>query len=111
MPVSLSVPPRPVLRQRLGVRVFCDPAPNDRLSCAHHVRYDLRAMDWSYRMDKTKLIVASLDDPPDDVEYWLSQPPEERLRALEFMRQIAYGYDPATARLQRVLTVISLEEE
>jgi hypothetical protein len=29
----------------------------------------------------------------------------ERLEALEQMRQILYGYDPATTRLQRVLTV------
>jgi hypothetical protein len=62
-------------------------------------------------MDKTKLVVASLDDPPDDVEYWLSRTPEERLAALEFMRQIAYGYDPASARLQRVLTVAQLGED
>ena len=27
-----------------------------------------------------------------------------RLAALEFMRQVMYGYDPTTARLQRVLT-------
>jgi hypothetical protein len=37
--------------------------------------------------------------------YWHSRTPQERLAALELMRQKAYGYDPATARLQRVLEI------
>ena len=31
------------------------------------------------------------------------------LQALELMRQIVYGYDPATARLQRVLEIAQRE--
>ena len=31
------------------------------------------------------------------------------MQALELMRQIIYGYDPATARLQRVFEVVELE--
>ncbi len=57
------------------------------------------------KMDKTKLTVASLHDPPDENEYWHQQTPEARLEALELMRQIIYGYDPSTERLQRLLTV------
>jgi len=56
-------------------------------------------------MDKTKLTAASLNDPPDENEYWHQQTPEARLEALELMRQIIYGYDPSTERLQRLLTV------
>jgi hypothetical protein len=59
-----------------------------------------------FRVDRTKLSVVSLTDPPDDREYWLSRSPEERFEFAELMRQIAYGYDPATARLQRVLEVV-----
>jgi hypothetical protein len=59
----------------------------------------------SVRMDKTVLSVAKLSDASDEREYWLAKSPEERLEALELMRQIVYGYDPATARLQRVLEV------
>lgn len=58
------------------------------------------------KMDKTKLTVASLDDPSDENEYWHRQTLEARLEALELMRQIIYGYDPSTERLQRVLTII-----
>jgi hypothetical protein len=43
--------------------------------------------------------------------YWHSRTPEERLRALELMRQRAYGYDPATARLQRVLEIGQLKRD
>ncbi len=57
------------------------------------------------KMDKTKLTVASLYDPSDENEYWHGQTPEARLEALELMRQINYGYDPSTERLQRSLTI------
>ncbi len=58
-----------------------------------------------FRIDKSKLSVTSLFDKSDDKEYWLSKTPQERLAALELMRQINYGYDPTTARLERVLEI------
>jgi hypothetical protein len=58
------------------------------------------------RVDRTKISVVSLTDPPDDREYWLSRPPQERFEAAELLRQSVYGYDPATARLQRVLEIV-----
>jgi hypothetical protein len=42
--------------------------------------------------------------------FWLSKTPLERLAATELMRQINYGYDPLTARVQRVLTVVELKK-
>jgi hypothetical protein len=45
------------------------------------------------------------------LKYWHSRTPQERLWALELMRQEAYGYDPATARLQRVLEIVQLRKE
>ena len=61
------------------------------------------------RIDRTAFSVVSLHDPPDDKAYWLSKTPQERLQAQEYLRQIAYGYDPATARLQRVFEITQLE--
>ena len=49
--------------------------------------------------------VGSFFDPSDEKEYWLSKTPEERLEAVELMRQIIYGYDPSATRLQRVLEI------
>ena len=57
------------------------------------------------RMDKTVLEVRPLSDQGDDRAYWASKTPLERLEALEFMRQVMYGYNPSTTRLQRVLTI------
>lgn len=45
-----------------------------------------------------------------DRAYWHSRTPQERVAALELMRQKAYGYDPATARLQRVLEITQLKK-
>ena len=59
-----------------------------------------------YRMDKTVFSVTTLSEKSGDREYWLSKTPQERLAALELMRQINYGYDPATSRLQRVLEIV-----
>lgn len=56
-------------------------------------------------MDKSAFSVVSLYEPSDEKEYWLSKTPQERLEAMELMRQIVYGYDPTTERLQRVLEI------
>jgi hypothetical protein len=59
------------------------------------------------RMDKTAFSVVSLfEADAADKAYWRAQSPQARLEALELMREVAYGYDPATARLERVLEVI-----
>jgi hypothetical protein len=57
------------------------------------------------RLDKTAFVVASLFDDPDEKDFWQTKSPQERLGAVELLRQIHYGYDPLTARLQRVLEV------
>jgi hypothetical protein len=59
----------------------------------------------SVRIDRKALSVASLLEASDEKAYWLSKTPHERLRAAELMRQVIYGYDPATTRLQRVLEI------
>ena len=61
------------------------------------------------RLDRSAFNTASLDDESDEREYWRAKSPAERMEALELMRQIVYGYDPATTRLQRVLEVAELE--
>ena len=63
----------------------------------------------NYWLDRGALEVGSLKDKANDRQYWMSKTPEERFEALELLRQIAYGYDPATARLQRVLEVVEFK--
>jgi hypothetical protein len=58
------------------------------------------------RLDKTAFSIVSLDEADEDeMEYWLSKTPYERLEALETLRQIFYGYNPFTERLQRVFEI------
>ncbi len=62
----------------------------------------------SFKIDRNAFSVASLFDETDEKEYWLSKTPYERLQALELMRQIIYGYNPSSTRLQRVFTIAKL---
>jgi hypothetical protein len=57
------------------------------------------------KLDRSAFSVRGLHEKSDEKQYWAQKTPQERLEALELMRQILYGYDPATTRLQRVLTV------
>ena len=54
------------------------------------------------QFDRNSFSVSSLQESNGETEYWLSKTPEERIIAVEFLRQLMYDYDPATERLQRV---------
>jgi hypothetical protein len=58
--------------------------------------------------DKTTFSVTSLSNADDDKAYWHSKSASERLQAIELMRQVIYGYDPASGRLQRIFEVAEL---
>jgi len=61
------------------------------------------------KMDKTQFSMADLWDETDETAYWQTQTPQARLEALELMRQMMYGYDPSTARLERFFEFAQLE--
>ena len=61
-------------------------------------------------MNKTALSFGALHDGGDEKEYWLSKSPQERVHAIETMRQIIYGYDPSTERLQRFFEIIEFQK-
>ncbi len=65
----------------------------------------------SWKMDKASFSVIAISDVSEDKQYWVSRQPAERLAAMEFMRALNYGYDAATTRLQRILTVAPLGED
>jgi hypothetical protein len=54
-------------------------------------------------VDRSVITVGDSRAPSDDKAWWLARTPAERIEALELLREIAFGYDPAAARLQRVL--------
>ncbi len=67
-------------------------------------------IDPRFKMDKTAFRVDSLFDESDEKAYWLAKTPHERLEAVELMRQVVYGYNPASARLQRFFEVVELKK-
>lgn len=54
-------------------------------------------------MDKSVFLVADLEQESDERDFWKQQSPTDRLLALELLRQVMFGYDPLTDRLQRVV--------
>jgi hypothetical protein len=65
-----------------------------------------------FRLDKSAFRVFSSFEEAEaaDRAYWQARTPKERLLAVEFQRQSAYGYNPATARFQRVFEVAQLKQ-
>jgi hypothetical protein len=58
-----------------------------------------------FKLDKTRVVISSLDETTDEISYWAAKTPMERMAAIETMRQIIYGYDQSATRLQRVFTI------
>ena len=65
-------------------------------------------LDKQENLDRTAFSVGSLHDDMEVILYWRQNPPQERIRAVEQMRQILYGYDPAAIRLQKILEITQL---
>ena len=74
------------------------------LSLNIHALYNV-AMD-DRRIDKSLLEFINTLPKEDQIAYWQTRTPADRLRALELLRQIEYGYDPNTTRIQRVLEIV-----
>ena len=65
----------------------------------------------SARSDSSAVrLLSRAEAEKEDRVYWHSKTPAERLAAAEQLRQIAYGYDPATARIQAVFVRTFLKE-
>jgi len=59
-----------------------------------------------FSLEKTAISMRGLHDPDDSHKYWWDKTPQERLAALEYLRYHAYGYDPTTDNVPRVLRVV-----
>lgn len=61
------------------------------------------------RMDRTAVSLGHLHAPSGDRAYWLSRTPGERFAAVEYLRQVAYGYDATVEPVQRVVELAELK--
>jgi len=55
------------------------------------------------KVNRSVISVGSVFEESDEKTFWLTKTPLERLEFVELYREIAFGYDPFTTRLQRVL--------
>ena len=58
-----------------------------------------------FALDRSTLTIGTLADEPDDVGYWLRQPPPMRLAGIEFLRRQFYSYGEARSELRRFLEI------
>ncbi len=64
------------------------------------------------RIDRSTFRAISFDEAEaDDIDYWMSKTPTERIEAGEYLRRWVYGDDQVDAGLQRVLTFVELGED
>ena len=66
-------------------------------------------LEQTFKFDKNSFETNSSDQNFSDVEFWLSKTPEERLSAVEFLREqcfIIQGYD----RLPSIIRKITIRE-
>jgi len=60
------------------------------------------------KIDFSVMDIRSLEtlDDREDVAYWRTRTPTERMMGLETLRQAMYNYDPDTARFPRVFELL-----
>ena len=67
------------------------------------VRQPFPETDWPVRL------LTQEEAEAEDRTYWHSKTPAQRMAAAEQLRQAAFGYDPATARIQAIAQIINLQ--
>jgi len=53
-----------------------------------------------------KISLTDNDNTQQDLEYWLSRPPTERVAAVDFLREQYYG---KTERIKKVVRIVKLK--
>lgn len=56
-------------------------------------------------MDTRTFEVGTFEDEPDDLSYWLSRPPAERLAGIEFLRRQCFDFEAAARELRRFIEI------
>jgi hypothetical protein len=59
-----------------------------------------------FKFDRTVVKKFKLGNEPKDYEFWLRQPPEKRIEAMELLRREYYGEDAFKSGFQRVHRII-----
>ena len=60
-------------------------------------------------LDRSVLTLGTFTEEPDDLSYWLAQPPATRLAGIEFLRRQFYNYGTARSELRRFFEIAERE--
>lgn len=104
--MAICILPR-ITHSRLGAdcgnMIFVNPLPFQFLN----IIIGMNNEDIKFKIDRTAFSVVNREEArQQDIAFWRTKTPLERLAALESLRQTTYGYDPLTTRLQRVFEVV-----
>jgi hypothetical protein len=81
----------------------------DRIAPSHQIEGMTQADLATIEASAVRLLSREEAEREDRL-FWHSKTPAERLAAAEQLRQVAYGYDAATARIQAVVVRTFLKE-
>ena len=81
----------------------------DRVARSHRIEGMTQADSATIEASAVRLLSREEAEREDRL-FWHSKTPAERLAAAEQLRQVAYGYDAATARIQAVVVRTFLKE-
>jgi len=101
-PGTLATRPAAKSRNAASIRV-------DRVARSHQIEGMTQADSAAAESSPVRLLSRE-EAEREDRFFWHSKTPAERLAAAEQLRQIAYGYDAATARIQAVVVRAVLKE-
>jgi hypothetical protein len=81
----------------------------DRIVQPHNIEAVMQEESAAIQSSPVRLLSREEAEREDRL-FWHSKSPVERLAAAEQLRQVAYGYDAATARIQAVVVRTVLKE-
>ncbi|MDD3544444.1 MAG: hypothetical protein PHG96_03685, partial [Kiritimatiellae bacterium] len=70
------------------------------------VESSMAAKRIRWTLNRSVLSIVYEGSSDEDAVWWYKRTPNERFQHMEYLRQINYGYDPVTSRLQRVLEIV-----
>lgn len=64
---------------------------------------------WPPQIEPSQFSIHDLHEDGNDLAYWLTRSPQERIHALEYMRHMVHGVDQANDRIQRFFEIVDLK--
>ena len=80
----------------------CDLLSNRLVFITKYSYFSYMELNEKFKMDRSSAKVFKKGEEPKPFGYWLTQSPQKRLEAIEFLRQQYHGYQSRLLRIYRV---------